>query len=384
MSHSIDPAPIHLPQARLDELARRLELTRWPDREIVPDWSHGVPLAALQELCRHWRHEYDWRRCERMLNSWNPHRTVIDGLGVHFCHIRSPEPDALPVIMTHGWPGSVIEFHRTIGPLTNPRAFGGDPADAVHLVLPSLPGFAFSDKPRTSGWGVDRIADAWIELMRRLGYADRWAAQGGDWGGAVTLAIGSRSPKGCIGVHLNICWIDPSEAETLEADFLEQGILARKKRHRKEFLGFAIEQATRPQTIGYLLADSPVGQAAWIYEKFMDWTDTTGAPEAILTRDEMLDNIMLYWLTNSGASSARLYAESRAQLGNIRDIAIPMAFSMFPKEMSRSSQRWARRRYPSIVYWGEPDRGGHFAAFEQPGLFVDEVRNAMRELKRQA
>ena len=381
MDSGIVAAPIAVPQADLDDLRERLTRTRWPELETVHDWSQGAPRAKVWSLCEYWRAAYDWRRCEAMLNQWNPQRTVIDGLGIHFFQLRSPEPDALPVIMTHGWPGSVIEFHKVAGPLTNPRAHGGDPGDAVHLVLPSLPGFGFSDKPAGPGWGVRRTAQAWTELMRRLGYGKRWAAQGGDWGGEVTVAIGARQPAGCLGIHLSSLGWDPSEDQVAAANGAERRLLERKQRFDRELSGYARVQSTRPQTLGYGLADSPAGQAAWIYEKFHDWTDNPEAPEDIFTRDEMLDNIMLYWITGSGASSARLYWEERDTATQELIVDLPSAFSLFPRDFEGPSVRWAAEQFRKIVCWSRPGMGGHFAAFEQPEIFVSEVRTALRAIR---
>ncbi len=378
---AIEPAPIRIPQADLDDLRERLARTRWPDAEPVDDWSQGARLAAVQALCGYWREGYDWRRCEAMLNRWSPHRTVIDGLGIHFFHVPSAEPDALPVVMTHGWPGSVIEFAQVIGPLTDPRGHGGDPADAVSLVLPALPGHGFSDRPRETGWSLLRIADAWIELMRRLGYGDRWAAQGGDWGAQVSSAIGVRAPAGFLGVHLNGHSWAPSEQEIATADAHERVLVRRYERYRDELSGYFHEQSTRPQTVGYALADSPAGQAAWIYEKYRDWTDNDGTPESVFTLDQMLDNIMMYWLTNSAASSARRYWDSVRDDTNSLPVDVPTAFSRFSKDIGGPSRRWAARRFSRIVRWVETDRGGHLPAFEQPDLFVEEVRAGLRALR---
>jgi microsomal epoxide hydrolase len=259
-----------------------------------------VPLDKAQALCEYWRTRYDWRRCEAMLNGFGQYRTTIGGLRIHFLHIRSPEPDALPLIMTHGWPGSVVEFHKVIGPLTDPVAHGGDRRDAFHLVIPSLPGFGFSDKPAGTGWGAPRIADAWIELMERLGYGERWAAQGGDWGAVVVKAIAARNPAGCVGIHANRLFLRPTEEEKANASPEEKELIALAKRYDDELAGYAKEQSTRPQTIGYALAGSPAGQAAWIYEKFQDWTDNKGTPESVLSPDEMLDNIMLLLAARHG------------------------------------------------------------------------------------
>jgi epoxide hydrolase len=376
-----EPAPIAVPDAELGDLRDRLARTRWPEREPVRDWSQGAPSDRVRALCDYWRGGYDWRRCERMLNRWHPQRTTIDGVSIHFFEVRSPEPGALPVVMTHGWPGSVIEFHKVIAPLTDPRAHGGDPADALHLVLPALPGFGFSAKPAGTGWGLLRIADAWAELMRRLGYGARWAAQGGDWGGDVTAAIGARQPGGCIGIHLNSISWTPDDSEIAGADARERELIERFERYQRDLSGYSREQGTRPQTIGYALADSPAGQAAWIYEKFHDWTDHDGEPESILTLDEMLDDIMLYWVTNTSASSARRYWEDARDTSPGLPVGVPAAFSVFPKDIEGPSRRWAARRFQRIVRWSEAARGGHFAAFEQPAIFVHEVRAGFREIR---
>jgi pimeloyl-ACP methyl ester carboxylesterase len=380
MSDAIEPFHLDIPQAELDELRRRLGRTRWPEAETVEDWTQGAPLAKVRQLCEHWRTGYDWRRCEAMLNGFGQYRTVLDGLPIHFLHIRSPEASALPLIMTHGWPGSVIEFHKVIGPLTDPAAHGGRPADAFDLVLPSLPGYGFSGKPAQPGWKVERIAAAWAVLMQRLGYT-RWAAQGGDWGAAVTGDIGKQRPSGCVGIHLNVPIVLPTPEEVAAASPEERGYIEQMKYYNDVESGYAKQQATRPQTLGYGLADSPVGQAAWIYEKFFAWTDNAGTPESVLGMDEMLDNIMLYWLPNTGTSSARLYWESAATGFASKTIELPVGVSVYPRELFHASRRWAERRYHNIVHWNELDRGGHFAAFEQPGLFVDELRACFRSLR---
>lgn len=381
MSHAITPFNIAVPQTELDDLYQRLSSMRWPEPATVDDWSQGVPLRELRALCDYWQSGYDWRPCEAWLNSCSSARTVIEGVGIHFLHIRSPEADAMPLVMTHGWPGSVVEFRKVVGPLTDPAAHGGNRGDAFHLVLPTLPGFGFSDKPTRRGWGLEKIGVAWTELVRRLGYADRWAAQGGDWGAGVARAIAAQQPPGCVGIHLNMVDVVPTPAEILVADEKEKAIIAGMDRYKQELSGYAKEQQTRPQTLGYALADSPVGQAAWIYEKFNDWTDNTTGPESVLTRDEMLDNIMMYWLTNSGASSARIYQESFDKVAALPILTLPAALSVFPKDISRTSRRWAERRFAKLVHFNELDRGGHFAAFEQPGLFVDEVRAGFRTLR---
>ncbi len=363
----------------LADLQSRLATTRWPERETVGDWNQGVPLDRIKALCDYWARDYDWRRCEARLNALGQYRTRIDGLRIHFLHVRSRNPDAVPLILTHGWPGSVVEFLDVIGPLTDPVAHGADAADAFHVVVPSLPGFGFSDKPTTTGWGVERIATAWITLMKRLGYG-RFFAQGGDWGAAITTAIGMRGRPECAGIHLNMPLIYPGKDDLAKLTEAEQASVASMKFYRRSDSGYAKMQRTRPQTLGYGLTDSPAGQAAWIYEKFHAWTDNDGVPESALTRDAMLDNIMLYWLPATAASSARLYWES---LDSFRTtpLALPVGVTIYPKEFSRPSRRWAERNFANIIHWNETDRGGHFAAFEQPDLFVAELRSCFRKIR---
>ena len=380
MSDAIEPFRLAIPQAELDGLRRRLADARWPEPETVDDWSQGAPLARVQALCARWQDGYDWRRCEAMLNGWGQHRTVLDGLGVHFLHIRSPEPDALPMLMTHGWPGSVVEFHKVVGPLTDPAAHGGDKRDAFHLVLPSLPGYGFSDKPAAPGWGVERIAGAWTTLMERLGYRD-WVAQGGDWGGVVTSALAEAKPAGCRAVHLNMLTIPPQPGDETSGKPDVLATFAAMKRFSTSESAYARQQATRPQTLGYGLADSPVGQAAWIYEKLYAWTDNGGAPENLFSLDEMLDNIMLYWLPNAAASSARLYWESLKDATMARPTDLPIGVSIFPRDTTRAPRAWAERYFSRIIHWNELDRGGHFAAWEQPQLFVQEVAACFRSVR---
>jgi pimeloyl-ACP methyl ester carboxylesterase len=349
----------------------------------VEDWSQGAPLAYLRDLCRHWAEEYDWRATEARLNALPQFRTVIDGLGIHFLHVRSPHPDALPLVITHGWPGSIVEFLKVIGPLTDPAANGGDAADAFHVVCPSLPGFGFSDKPTRTGWGIERIAAAWSELMARLGY-ERYGAQGSDWGTSISALIGQRDPSNVVGIHLTPPLAPPDPATLHDLTERERAALASLEHAAEWESGYSREQATRPQTIGYALVDSPAALAAWIVEKFWAWTDCEGHPENVFTRDELLDNLMLYWLPRTGASSARLYWESIRQVdawisGASSDtITVPTGCSIFPKELQRPSRRWAEKRFPDVRYWNEPARGGHFAAFEQPELFVEEVRAFFR------
>ena len=378
MNDAVTPFTLAVPQADLDDLTARLARIRWPEREPVDGWEQGVPLAAARSLVDHWQHRYDWRRCEAALNAVGQFTTTIDGLKLHFLHRRSPEPNALPIVITHGWPGSVIEFLKVIGPLTDPVAHGGRAADAFHVVCPSLPGYGLSERP-ADRWGVPRIAAAWITLMKRLGY-DRFGAQGGDWGSAVTTAIGASGDPAVIGIHLNMLSVRPTPEDIENATPAEKAALADLKRHVDKGTGYSKQQSTRPQTLGYGLTDSPVGQAMWIYEKFREWTDCDGTPENALTRDEMLDDITLYWLTATATSSARLYYESFGAFGTDK-VTVHTGVSIFPKEIVRSSRRWAERQYTNIIHWNELDRGGHFAALEQPELFVDEVRATFRSLR---
>ena len=346
------------------------------------DWSQGAPLGKVRELCAYWQHRYDWRRCETLLNTFGQYRTTISDLGIHFLHVRSPHEDALPLIMSHGWPGSVIEFHKVIGPLTNPTAHGGEARDAFHLVIPSLPGYGFSDLPATKGWSVERVATLWVTLMGRLGYHHRFAAQGGDWGAAITAAIGAMAPLGCVGIHLNMAMFSPLPGDEADPDPAAVKALALLKRYKKELGGYSKEQSTRPQTLGYALTDSPVGQAAWIYEKFHDWTDHSGSPESVFSQDELLDNIMLYWLPKTAASSGRLYWESFGEgAASTEKVNLPAGVSVFPKDIHTAPRRWAERSLKQLVYWNEVERGGHFAAFEQPELFVREVRDCFRKMR---
>lgn len=379
MTEGIEPFRINIPQAELDDLKRRLKATRFPEEATAEGWTQGVPLATAKQLRDYWAEKYDWRRCEEMLNGLGQSRTVIDGVGIHFLHVRSPEPNAMPLLLTHGWPGSVIEFVKVIAPLADPVKFGGKAEDAFHVVVPSLPGYGFSDKPEKEGWGVEKIADAWVVLMQRLGY-DKFAAQGGDWGAAVTSALGVAHVSSLHGIHLNMPIAFPDRDNMGDLSEQEKKALAAADYHQRNGRGYSEEQRTRPQTLGYSLADSPMGQACWIYEKFREWADCNGDPLNTLTMDEMLDNIMLYWLTNSGASSARLYWQSLASFPRLAPTA-PLGVSCFPKEIVPTSRRWAEKRYPKIFYWNELDRGGHFAAFEVPDLFVQEMRACFRLLR---
>jgi pimeloyl-ACP methyl ester carboxylesterase len=380
MTATLEPFRIAVGDDDLADLRARLARTRWPDRETVDDWSQGIPLAYVQELCAYWAGEYDWRDREARLNRYPQFRTGLDGLGIHFVHVPSPEPDALPLVITHGWPGSIVEFQKVIGPLADPVAHGGDATDAFHVVCPSLPGYGFSDRPVRSGWTVQRIAAAWGELMARLGY-ERFGAQGGDWGASVTTSIAEQFPDRVAGIHLNMPIAIP-DASMGEPTAREQDAIAAFAQYRRHESGYAKQQSTRPQTLGYGLVDSPAAQAAWIVEKFATWSDCDGDPESVFTRDELLDNVMLYWIPAAGASSARLYWESHRDLGvKLAPVPVPTAVTIFPKELSRPSQRWAAPRFPDLRSWNEVERGGHFAAFERPETFVDEVRAGFRTMR---
>jgi epoxide hydrolase len=366
-----------VPEAALDDLRARLRGTRWPEAETVGDWSQGVPLAYLRELCGYWAEEYDWRATEARLNALPQFRTEIDGLGIHLIHVRSSREDALPLVLTHGWPGSVVEFLSVVGPLSEPGA------DAFHVVCPSLPGYGFSDKPAQPGWGIERIAAAWTALMSQLGY-ERYGAQGSDWGTSISTSIGQRDPQHVAGIHLMPPLAPPDPATFDRLTEAERAALASLEHAADWDSGYSQQQATRPQTIGYALVDSPAALCAWIVEKLWSWTDCDGRLENVLTRDEVLDNVMLYWLPGTGASAARLYWESIRQVnqwisGRANDtVAVPAGCSIFPKELQRPSRRWAERRFLDIRHWNELDKGGHFAAFEQPELFVDELRSFFR------
>jgi pimeloyl-ACP methyl ester carboxylesterase len=374
------PFPIDVPEAALDDLRDRLARTRWPERETVADWSQGIPLAYVQELCGYWRERYDWRRCETALNGWGSSRAQLDGLGIHFLHVRSPEPSALPLVLTHGWPGSVIEFSKVIGPLSDPVHHGGDARDAFHVVCPALPGYGFSDKPDGTGWGIQHIARAWAQLMAGLGYS-RYGAQGGDWGAPVTMAIGDADPEHCAGVHVNMVFAGPGPEDEQDLTDRERSALDARVHYDRYESGYMKQQSTRPQTLGYGLVDSPAGQAAWVVEKFWAWTDCEGHPENVLSRDELLDNVMLYWLPGAGASSARLYWEAVNHPGGMPPVTVPSGISVFPKEIYRSSRRWAEKRFTDLRFFADHDKGGHFAAFEQPDQFVADVREFFRTVR---
>ena len=366
----VRPFTLAVPEAALDDLRVRLAQTRWPERETVNDWSQGTPLAELQALCDYWQQGYDWRRCEARLNALGQFKTELQGLDIHFLHVRSPREDALPLLITHGWPGSVVEFLGVIDALTHPP-----PGElAFHVVAPSLPGFGFSGKPTEPGWGVPKIAFCWIELMARLGYAS-WVAQGGDWGAIVTTAIGMIKPPGCLGIHLNMPFARPLPEEIAQPDPGDLKALAALKHYQDWDSGYSKQQSTRPQSVGYGLVDSPAGLAGWIFEKMWAWTDNSGSPYDALSKDQILDNIMLHWLPATGASSARIYWESFNATGEI-SVELPTAVSAFPKEILPTPRKWAERTYRNIVHWGEMEQGGHFAAWEQPAAFVQELRTA--------
>jgi pimeloyl-ACP methyl ester carboxylesterase len=365
----IRPYRIDVPAAVLDDLQERLARTRWPEPETVDDWSQGIPLAYTRELADYWADGYDWRTREAALNRFDQYVTEIDGLDIHFIHQRSPHDDALPLLITHGWPGSVVEFHKVIEPLVNPPS--GRAEDAFHVICPSLPGYGFSGKPTGTGWGVEKIAEVWEQLVGRLGY-DRYGAQGGDWGAAVTTQIG-RNGGHCVGIHLNMPIAKPVQGDGAEFTEADQQALAAYVEHRKWGTGYSKQQSTRPQTLGYGLVDSPVGQMAWVVEKFWAWSHCDGHPENVLTKDELLDNVMLYWVTESGASSARLYWESFNRFVSDGRVELPTGVAAFPKEILRTPRAWCDAAY-NITHWTTMPRGGHFAAFEQPELYVDDVR----------
>jgi epoxide hydrolase len=380
-SDSVVPLRLRVPDADLDDLRERLRNTRWPEPEPVPDWSQGVPLAYLRELCGYWAEGYDWRPVEARMNDAGQFRTTIDGLGVHFLHARSAHPDALPLVLTHGWPGSVLEFLELLGPLTDPTAHGGSAADAFHVVVPSLPGYGLSDRPTGTGWGIERTARAWAVLMDRLGYA-RYGAAGSDWGTSVSSVLAARDPEHVVGIHL----VPPLAAPDRTGDLTdaERAAVAELERRSRTESAYSEVHRTKPQTIGYGLVDSPVALAAWIVEKLWTWSDHDGDLAEVLTADQVLDDITLYWLTGTGASAARFYWESIDQVSRwlgepgIDPVATPTGCSVFAAEVPRPSRRWAARRYPDIRYWAEHPRGGHFAALEVPELVVGDLRAFFR------
>jgi pimeloyl-ACP methyl ester carboxylesterase len=384
---------IDVPQAALEDLRARVAATRWPDKETVADHSQGVQLATMQALARHWATAYDWRRCEARLNALPQFLTEIDGLDIHFIHVRSQHEDALPLIVTHGWPGSVIEQLKIIDPLINPTAYGASASDAFHLVIPSMPGYGFSGKPTTTGWDPGRIAAAWVALMRRLGYK-RFVAQGGDWGGLITEVMAAQAPPGLLAMHTNFPGTVPPELEkALQAgDSPPSGLTSDERRAYEQLQagskqrGYAIEMGTRPQTLSGL-ADSPLGLATWMLdhdagsEEDFSHAIVDGRPFGAITREDLIDNITLYWLTNTGVSSGRLYWENEFSFFGVKNISIPVAVSVFPRERYRAPRSWAEKAYRNLIYFNELDTGGHFAAWEQPEALSEEIRAAFRSLR---
>jgi pimeloyl-ACP methyl ester carboxylesterase len=393
----IRPFQVDIPDAALEDLRRRIAATNWPENETVTDQSQGVPLAMIQKLARYWATDYDWRTCEARLNALPQFITAIDGLDIHFIHVRSPHEDALPLIVNHGWPGSIIEQLKIIDPLTNPTAHGGDAGDAFDVVVPSMPGYGFSGKPTSTGWGPERMAQAWAELMGRLGYS-RYVAQGGDWGAFVVDQMGVQAPAGLLGIHTNMPATVPPDVDqaSLAGDPPPSGLSAEERRAYDQLIRtykqveYARMMAARPQTL-YGIADSPVGLAAWL----LDHNDADGQPAAAvasaldrttsatgeLTRDEVLDNITLYWLTNSGVSASRLYWEYKGGFFNAKGVSVPVAVTVFPSEQYQAPRSWAEQAYPNLIYYNQADRGGHFAAWEEPELFATEIRAAFRSLR---
>ena len=373
------PFRIETPASELEDLQQRLRNTRWPEKELVNDWSQGIPLGYAQELCGYWAGEYDWNARVKAINELPQFTLPINGLEIHFLHQRSPEPNATPLILSHGWPCSFLNFRKVVGPLTDPRSHGGDPEDAFHVVCPTLPGFGLSSKPTQAGFGVEKIAETWTLLMAALGY-DSYCAQGGDWGSIVTVHMAVQDPEHCKGIHLNMPMALPDKETMNDLSENEKRALAGMEHYQRWDSGYSKQQSTRPQTLGYALADSPSGQAAWIIEKFWSWMDCNGHPENVLTRDELLDNVMLYWLGNASASSARLYWESFGS-GSMDPVKVPVGCSNFPKEIFGTSERWARKRYPTLVYYNDLERGGHFPALEVPDIFLNEVRSCFRAVR---
>lgn len=391
---AIRPFQVQIPEEALVDLRKRVQATRWPDKETVNDQSQGVPQARLQELVRYWGTSYDWRKIEAKLNALPQFTTEIDGLNIHFIHVRSQHPNALPIIITHGWPGSVLEIIKAIDPLTNPTAHGGHAEDAFDVVIPSMPGYGFSERPTGTGWGPDRMGRAWDVLMKRLGYK-RYVSQGGDWGSVVADAMGRQAPPGLLAIHVNMpATVPKAAAKALDSGGPAPAGLSAKEKAAYDALntffkknaGYGAMMVTRPQTVGYALSDSPAGLAAWMYDKFTQWTYSGGEAERSLTKDEMLDDITLYWLTNSAVSSARLYWENSnnnfsSPAQRTTEIKVPVAITVFPGEIYQAPKSWAQRAYPRLIYFNEVDKGGHFAAWEEPELFAHEMRASFKSLR---
>jgi pimeloyl-ACP methyl ester carboxylesterase len=375
----VRPFTVAISDSEIEDLKQRLARTRWPNPETVSDWSQGVRLQNAKSLINYWEREYDWRRFESELNRFPQYLTTIDGLDIHFIHVKSENPNAMPLILTHGWPGSIVEFLKLIGPLADPVASGGKVEDSFDVVVPSLPGFGFTQKPTETGWNVSRIAGAWVELMKRLGYKN-WAAQGGDWGAVVTTALGAMRPEGLLGIHLNTQYAFPAEIPDTLSD---------EERHAVDTLalytgdlgGANHIQATKPETVGIALADSPAGQAAWIYDKFQSKTDNHGLAEEALSTDDMLDAISLYWYTNSAASSGRIYWENKSGSFAGPKLTLPVAVTVFPRDIPRLPRTWIEDTYTNLIHYGEADKGGHFAALEQPEILISEIRTGLRSLR---
>lgn len=355
---------IQVPESQLDSLKQKLALARLPENETVEDWNQGIPLGYISEVKDYWLNEYDWRRCEKQVNQYEQITTSVYGVDIHLLHVKNSDENARPLVLTHGWPGSIVEFLEVI-PLLQ---------DDFHLVVPSLPGYGFSGKPEAHGWNVERIASAWNTIMGRLGY-EKYLAQGGDWGAAVTTALAMNHSDHCVGMHTNMPTVGPDRDTMNELTEFEKEALKGSQFYQDWDSGYSKQQSTRPQTLGYGLVDSPIGQAAWILEKFYQWTDCQGHPENSLTRDQLLDNVMFYWLTASGASSARLYWESFGRGGSAKDIEIPSGVTIYPKEIFKASERWVKRRFKDLKHYVIQEKGGHFAAFEQPELFAQDLKD---------
>jgi pimeloyl-ACP methyl ester carboxylesterase len=372
------PYCVEIDPSAIDDLKQRLTNSRLPEKQTVSDWSQGIPLDIVNEFSDYWRDDYDWFVCQERLNGYPQYLMELDGVDIHFLHIRSTEPNARPLLMTHGWPGSVLEFIELIGPLTDPAKYGGDAQDAYHLVLPSIPGYGFSAKPTSADWTTEKIANVWDRLMVNLGY-QRYFAQGGDWGGVITASIGAQDLGHCAGIHVNLVVVGaPDKAIMNTPTEQEAKALAQYQKYLQDGSAYAAIQGTRPQTIGYALADSPVGQMAWILEKFHQWS----GPDALqnsFSKDHLLDNISLYWLSNSAASSARLYWHSFAK-SDLSEVTVPMGASLFENEIIQPSRRWAEQRFKNIQFWQENEGGGHFAAMEVPELFVKQLRECLRSM----